>query len=174
MGEHDSNSEVSSAFKEIETLRKISPEYNDLTADIQEIMEQSKNPQLVAVLLFKLAKEREKTNEMMAKINEKFDSIMFKLKTAHLQQEPSLEAEQIQGQSLTELDSVPLKALPEQDQHIVHLAFEKGQVSAEDVKRELGYKGKNAASQRLNKLFREGHLKKIQAGKKVVYLARNL
>ena len=172
MQEHDSVKELSELIANPELLRKVSPQYAELTMDIQEIIEHSKNPMFIAVLLFKLSQEREKTNALLEKINEKYDSIMLRLKTAPMQESMPMHAQM--GAEFAEQDIVPLKALPENDKLIVHLAFDRGQISAEDIKRELGYKGKNAASQRLNKLFREGHLKKIQAGRKVVYLARNV
>ena len=170
MEKHDTIKELSEVLKDTELLKRVSPKYSELTMDISEIIEHSKNPMFIAVLMFKLAQEREKTNDILTKINEKYDTIMLRLKTAPMQSEPMHAAI---APELGE-NPVPLKALPDQDQLIVHLAFEKGQVSAEDVKRELGYKGKNAASQRLNKLFKEGHLKKIQAGRKVVFLARQI
>jgi len=174
MQKHDTIKELEEIMGNSEVFKKISPEYSELNMDIQEIMAQSKNPMFIAVLLFKLAQEREKTNQMLEKINEKFDQIMLRLKTQNMpsqgmpmQMESGIEAQQAEN-------PVPLKALPDQDQLIVHLAFEKGQISAEEVKKQLGYKGKNAASQRLNKLFKEGHLKKLQAGRKVVYMARQI
>jgi hypothetical protein len=47
-----------------------------------------------------------------------------------------------------------------QDQAIIDLVTGRGHVSAEEVKVELGYKGLNAASQRLNKLYRENVLER--------------
>jgi cyanate lyase len=173
---HDSVKELSELIGDSELLKKISPKFNEMTLDIQEVLEYSKNPMFIAVLLFKLSQEREKTNQLLEKINEKFDSIMLRLKTAPLQEQilPAQFSQPQMGMDFFEQGIVPLKALPENDQLIVHLAFEKGQISADDIKKELGYKGKNAASQRLNKLVKEGHLKKIQAGRKVVFLARTI
>ncbi|MDD5147900.1 MAG: hypothetical protein PHH08_00375 [Candidatus ainarchaeum sp.] len=176
MMEHDGVKELSELVGDSELLKKISPKFNDLSLDIQEILEYSKNPMFIAVLLYKLSQEREKTNQMLEKINEKFDSIMLRLKTGTMQEQslPQVFPQAGEGLEFSEQCMVPLKALPEHDQLIVHLAFEKGQISADDIKKELGYKGKNAASQRLNKLVKEGHLKKIQAGRKVVFLARTV
>ena len=179
MQESDNVKELSELMGDSELLKKISPKFNDMTLDIQEVFEHSKNPMFVAALLFKLSQEREKTNQILEKINEKFDSIMLRLKTSTV---PSMQEQMFpqpvgspaMGMDFSDQNPVPLKALPEHDQLIVHLAFERGQVSADEIKKELGYKGKNAASQRLNKLFKEGHLKKIQAGRKVVYLARTV
>ncbi|MBN2067738.1 MAG: hypothetical protein JW744_04685 [Candidatus Diapherotrites archaeon] len=165
MGSHDSIKELSDILNSQELIKKISPKFNELSLDIQEVSKYSKNPIFLATLLFKLAEEREKTNKMLADIFDKFDSIMLNLKT---------------GQTPFAKESMPVQenkhdvSLAEQDQIIMHLARANGQVTADLVKAELGYKGKNAASQRLNRLFKDGHLRKTQAGRKVLYLAKSL
>ena len=161
---HDSVKELSDILNDSELVKKISPRFSELSLDAQEISKYSENPVFLAMLLFKLAEERDKTNKMLEQIFDKFDAIMLKLKTE---------------QGSTARESMPTAAetspaLAEQDQIIMHLAKANGQIGADLVKTELGYKGKNAASQRLNRLFKEGHLRKIQAGRKVLYLAKNI
>ncbi len=157
----DNISKLNELLKEAELIKKVSPKFEELSFDIREIMQFSDNPAFLAALMFKLAQEREQSNKQMQNILEKFDSIMLELKTKNT--------------SLTSQQEVPnskkIELLPEQDQLILQRAAENGQVTASDIKAALGYKGLNAASQRLNKLFKEGHLKKIQSGKKVYYLA---
>ncbi|MAG22429.1 MAG: hypothetical protein CL943_03970 [Candidatus Diapherotrites archaeon] len=167
MESHDSIKD-SSKVLEGEILKKMSPKFNELNMDIQEIYKHNKDPMFMAMLLFKLAEEREKTNKILENIFDKYDQIMLKLKT---------ESTANNTNSLTPTPQPQLSStqiLPEQDQMIIHLVHTRGQVSAEEVRAELGYKGSNAASQRLNKLFKDGHLNKIQSGRKVLYLARNL
>ncbi len=65
------------------------------------------------------------------------------------------------------------EVLAEQDQLILKNIEERGGCSAKDIKIMLNYRGLNAACQRLNRLFRDGHLKKVQSGRKVLYLAKN-
>ena len=65
----------------------------------------------------------------------------------------------------------PSSILSEQDQMIMHMVHSNGKISADEIRTELGYKGKNAASQRLNRLFKEGHLRKMQSGRKWIRLA---
>lgn len=145
-------------------IGKLSPDFHELNLDLKDVMEYGQNPAFMAALMFKLAKEREKTNELLGKINEKFDSVMFELKTRSNQSFPS--NSQVLGSNPHKFE-----VLPEQDQLIMNLAEEKGNIDAKTVKESLGYKGLNAACQRLNKLFKDGHLKKVQSGKKVLYLA---
>ena len=168
MGSHDTSKDATNIFENNEIIKKISPKFQELSLDIDEVYKHSKDPAFVAALLFKLAEEREKTNKILENIADKYDEIMFKLKTERLFERES---------SLTptpQPHDLPTQILPEQDQMIIHLAQTRGQVSAEEVRAELGYRGSNAASQRLNKLFKDGHLRKVQSGRKVLYLARNL
>ncbi len=165
MGSHDSIKELADILGNEELVKKISPKCNELSLEIQEVAKHSKNPAFLAMLLFKLAEEREKTNRMLAQIFDKFDAIMLRLKT---EQTPFAK------DALTEPAGGQATMLPEQDQIILHLVRANGQITAEDVRHELGYRGKNAASQRLNRLFKEGHLRKIQSGRKVLYLAKSV
>ncbi|RLE44158.1 hypothetical protein DRJ19_01020, partial [Candidatus Woesearchaeota archaeon] len=145
------NHDTKYSIKDI--LKQISPEFQELTADVQQIMELSKNPVMIGVLLYKLAEERRRTNELLMQLNEKYDKIMFKLKT-----EP---------QSKNDKQTVEL--LPEPDRKIMQLAKINGYVDAETVMKALGYKGLNAASQRLNRLAKDGFLQKVRSGRKVLY-----
>jgi len=55
------------------------------------------------------------------------------------------------------------------DKQILNFIKEKGLVCAEDVQKVFKYKGKNAASARLNILYRKNELEKIIRDKKVYY-----
>lgn len=145
-----------------ELIERISPEFADLTADLSEVMDKADDPKVLAALLFRLAMERQKTNQLIEGINDKFDKIMFSIKTTQPQQE-------ITGQKAEGFFEV----LPEQDQAILKNIEENGKATAQDIQKIMNYKGLNAASQRLNKLYKEGYLKKVQAGKKVLYLTKN-
>ena len=82
MSGHDSTKQLEDLFGDAELIKKISPKFSELSLDLQEINRQCKNPMFLAVLLFKLAEEREKTNKMLEDIHDKFDQIMFKMKTS--------------------------------------------------------------------------------------------
>ncbi len=144
----------------IETILKTMPkETQILLSDIMPLLE-TNNPALIGILLFKLAEERRTTNQLMSQIHNKFDKIMWELK------KPSTNTSSIKQPPL----EAPLsRILPEQDQLILHLANTRGFITALEVKKELGYRGTNAASQRLNKLVREGYLRKSQSGRKVIF-----
>lgn len=161
MPSHDSIKQLGELFSDAEAISKISPKFAELSFDISEISKQCKNPMFMATLLFKLAEEREKTNKLLERIEDKFDEIMLRMKTEN--------ANPLQNNELSEPSSI----LSEQDQIIMHMVHTSGKVTAVEIKTELGYKGTNAASQRLNRLFKEGHLRKLQSGRNVFYLARN-
>jgi len=154
MNNHDMFSEL---LKSKEQIKKLDPKFDELTMDLHEIFQQSKDPFFVSMLLFKLAQEREKTNKILNEINDKYDKLMFELKTNNV---PEIKEE----------NSFTL--LADQDKKIMDLITKNNAVTASEVKEELKYKGINAASQRLNKLFKEGYLRKAQSGKKVLYFMK--
>lgn len=134
----------------------------ELGADVSEIMDKLKDPMFAGVLMFRLLSEREKTNRILVELNQKYDNIMFELKA------PGAKSDSLVGGA----DENTFQILPEQDQLILRFIEEKGSATAHEVQSIMNYKGMNAASQRLNKLFKEGYLKKVQSGKRVVYLAK--
>ncbi|MCX6775809.1 MAG: hypothetical protein NT130_03110 [Candidatus Micrarchaeota archaeon] len=58
------------------------------------------------------------------------------------------------------------------DGRIIDFVKKSGKVCAEDLQRAFNYRGKNAASARLNKLHSQGLLEKKQAGRRVYYFAK--
>jgi len=153
MTNHDTSYDAGKLLSDLNAVKRISPEFNDLSVDMQEVMKESSNPAFLAALLFKLTKEREQTNQILARLEQKFAKIEeILLKT-------SSNPNQKEG-----------RILSEPDQHIMQLIDEIGMVSAQDIQIRLAYKKSNAASQRLNNLVREGHLKNIRSGKKVLFM----
>jgi len=152
MTNHDSSIDAQRLLNDLNAVKRISPEFSDMSVDIQEIMKESSNPAFLAALLYKLTKEREETNKILARLEQKFARIQ---------------------ELLLSNSSTPNKKeeiLSEPDQHIMQLIDEAGMVSATDIQLRLAYKKSNAASQRLNKLVREGHLKSVRSGKKVLFM----
>ena len=70
-----------------------------------------------------------------------------------------------------ELRSSSVKELPlsELDAKIIQILQMNGMACADDIKRQMDYKGRNAASARLNKLFNMGVIQRHQLGRKVYY-----
>jgi len=163
MNNHDI---LKSLAKEKQVLEKISPKFAEQSMDIDELMQQAENPKVLAGLMYRLIEEREQTNKILELINEKYDKIMFSLKTTQNSLDNPIQMSQ-------ETTGQKFEVLPEQDQLILKIIEERQGCTAKDIKTMLNYKGLNAACQRLNKLYREGYLKKIQSGRKVLYLAKS-
>lgn len=169
MTQHD---QLKAIFESKELIEKISPDFNDLTLDIQGIVDKAQDPAFLAVLLFKLTQERQKTNQLLSDINEKYDRMMLSLKSQASETNLSSSASPAQNVGMLGQGGV-FEVLSDQDQKILKFTEGKGSVSSEEIQKELSYKGKNAASQRLNKLVREGYLKKVKAGKKALFYPKH-
>ncbi len=157
MKEHDIFEE---AVKQKSLVEKLNNSQD--SKDIEDLLKNAENPKTIALLMFRVLQEREKTNAILNSINEKFDTIMLSLKTS-----------QSISHGFDNANSNKFEVLSEADQLILKSIEERGGCTAQDIKAMLNYKGLNAACQRLNKLYREGFLKKVQAGKKVLYLAKS-
>ncbi len=123
-------------------------------ADLMDIQEKTQDPLVLSVLVFKLLEERKETNKILKDIQEKYDKLQFSLS-------------QNQTQSTLEI-----KMLSETDDKIISYIREKKRADAEEIKEAFGYKGTNAASQRLNNLVKDKYLQKITAGRKVYFIIR--
>jgi uncharacterized protein YbaP (TraB family) len=159
MTDHDSIQKAFDAqqlLTDLNAVKRISPEFSDMSLDLQEIMKESSNPAFLAALFYKLTKEREETNKILKNLEQKFEKIQDILTTS--------------SNSHTKIEET---ILSEPDQHIMLLTEEIGQVSAQDVRTRLAYKNTNAASQRLSKLVREGYLKRIRSGRKVLFVRQH-
>ncbi len=150
-------------------VEQISPEFAQLTADIKDVTRASKDPALIAVLLFKLAQERQKTNQLLEEQARKHEELLTQLKIHYTTKIPSLtnptQSNTFGGPATT------ISVLPEADQKILSYVQTQGQADAMQVQQSMGYKNPNAASQRLNALVKQGHLSKVQSGKRVLFLS---
>jgi len=129
---------------------KLSKEYEALLFDIKYDKEQFKDNATIGLLLYRLAKEREASNSLFSEIISKLDKIAVLL-------EKRPESREITN------------VISDIDQKILAHVQRYGKVDAEDIQSIFQYRGKNAASARLNDLYEKGLLKKGRAGKKVFY-----
>lgn len=122
----------------------------EIRSDLEENMEKFKDPVVLGELVYRLLEERENTNRLLKNIMQRLDVLEAKgISTEPIQQE--------------------LELLPEIDEHILEFVKESGKVTAEEVRKRFKYKGKNAASSRLNRLVNRNLLVKKQVGKKVFF-----
>ena len=122
----------------------------DLKNDIEGNLEKFNDPVVLGEMLYKLLEERENTNRILKNILTKLESL---------------------GTQKIEIpkEHLPQVLLPEIDEQILSYVKEKGKAIAEDVRARFQYKGTNAASARLNRLYEMGLLDKKQVGKKVFF-----
>ena len=153
MTNHDSSYDARKLVEELNAVKRISPEFHDLSVDLQEVLKESSNPAFLAALLFRLTREREETNKILARLEQKF-----------------VRVEELLLKNSFNTHTTQQRVLSEPDQHIMQLIEGAGMVSAGDIQLRLAYRNPNAASQRLNKLVREGHLVSVRQGKKVLFM----
>ncbi|MBI5228511.1 hypothetical protein HY991_00255 [Candidatus Micrarchaeota archaeon] len=117
--------------------------------ELREFKEKLKDPVFLGTIFSKLAEERASTNMLMKEINAKLDKLV-----------------ELQTKSVTAEKEI---MLPEVDEQIMRYLRKKGKACAEEVQMQFGYKGRNAASARLNMLFKQRVIEKVQVGKKVFF-----
>lgn len=129
--------------------------FEEIAKDFHKFQADMKDPLVVGSLLQALHEERASTNLLLKEINAKLDRIESRLSTQ---------------ENASNAASQPIVA--DVDQDILDFVAEVRKVTAQDVQEKFDYKGKNAASARLNSLFRLGLLQKQQAGKKVYFTTK--
>ncbi len=118
--------------------------------DLAENLEKFRDPIVLAELVYLLKDERENTNRILKTLLAKIEALELKL----AEKEAVVPARELM--------------LPEVDEAIVSFLKE-GPKTAEDVRTKFGYRGKNAASARLNRLHSLGVVVKKHVGKKVFF-----
>ncbi len=148
------------ARREMEAIREeiLSPLENDI--------HKLRDPLVLAALMNSVATERENSNRLLKTLVERLDAKFGEL-DARL---TALEGGHAAAHGAQDGEGEIL--LPAVDEEMLRFVKEKRHVSAEEVKRRFNYKGKNAASARLNKLFAMGLLSKRQVGRAVLYCAK--
>ena len=121
----------------------------EIRADLEKNAEKFRDPVILGEMMYKLLEERENTNRILKNILAKLDAMS--------------------GQEAPKPKEV---WLPEIDEQIVTFVRENRKVTAEEVRKKFRYRGKNAASARLNKLCTMNVLQKKQVGKKVFFFPR--
>ena len=136
---------------------------NEILSPLENDIAKLRDPVVLAALMHTAATERENTNRLLKTLVEKLDA-----KFAEIERRLSV----IESQPYAPAEGEIL--LPKVDEEILSFVKERKFASAEEVRRRFGYKGKNAASARLNRLFELGLLSKKQVGREVVFLAKPL
>jgi hypothetical protein len=125
----------------------------ELRSDLEQNMQKFRDPVILGELVYQLTMERENTNRLLKNILQKLEAIETRLASPGTQ---------------VELANVE-EFLPEIDGQIIDFIRGKGKSTSEEVRAKFNYKGKNAASARLNRLCDMGILQKRQAGRKMYF-----
>ena len=127
-------------------------DYEELSKDVKYDLEQFKDPYVVGAMIHRLVDERKLTNKMLRDIHKKLNKLTQLMETQGIDTHEAM--------------------LSDQDEKILAFVRGAGKATAEDTRKEFGYKGKNAASARLNALEKDGFLAKKRVGRKVYFLTR--
>jgi hypothetical protein len=146
------------------SLKTVTKEKDEVLDEIRRNVDKFNDPVVLAALLHRTANERENSNRILKNILGKLEALDRRI--------GALENERRSVQAhVPNAPKPPMDIIhPEADEKIIAYIKEHGKACAEDIRSEFGYKGKNAASSRLNRLFELGVLEKRQAGRKVYYV----
>ncbi len=152
---------------ELLRIRKSLKEISEVSSKSKDLVYQNEksndtNSNLFALLKY-MIDENKKTTLLLRGIAEGINKIETVLNTPLPETESDSEAEPAKIAKET--------LLSEADTRIVQTVqlSPHSMACAEDIRKKLNYRGKNAASARLNKLFKMGILERYQLGKKVYY-----
>lgn len=139
-------------------------EFEELVGDLSNQIRKVSDPIAVGAMLYSIAQEKKSSNLVIRDINAKFDTMIQKLEEI---------SKNLSGlcNKIDEPSNGPTE-LSERDREILNFVKERVRVCADDVQKRFEYKGRNAASARLSKLFKENEVKKVYVGRKVYYTPR--
>ena len=123
--------------------------------DIEQNMSKFKDPIVLGEMVYRLLEERENTNRILKTLMAKIESLEAKISSSPI-----------------EASTSQTTILADVDEQIMQFLKDCKKATAEEVRAKFNYKGKNAASARLNRLCDMGLLQKTQAGKKVYFFPK--
>ena len=141
---------------------------NEVLSPLENDIQKLRDPVVLAAIMHTAATERESTNRLLKTLIEKLDSKFSEMESRL----NALEGAQIAAQQTTAAPRGEEVLLPSVDEEILKFVREKRHASAEEVRKKFGYKGKNAASARLSRMYDLGLLDKKQVGRAVLYCTK--
>ena len=124
----------------------------EIRSDLESNMQKFRDPVILGELVYRLMEERENTNRLLKNILQRLEAIETRSSPSNPLSPTSME-----------------DLLPQIDEQIVDFIKETRKATAEEVRSRFNYKGKNAASARLNRLCDIGVLQKRQVGRKMYF-----
>ncbi|MBU4265833.1 MAG: hypothetical protein L6243_05430 [Candidatus Altiarchaeales archaeon] len=142
-------------------------EFEELTEDLSSAIDDMGDPVAIGTMLYSIAEEKKSNNLIVRDINAKFDNIAETLDKIY--EKLSVLTEQ----GISRQVENPSVAISERDEEILNFVKSNGKACADDVQSKFEYKGRNAASARLSRLFKDSLLEKVYHGRKVYYVAKS-
>ena len=152
-----------------------SQEFSEIAGQFRQFQSQMKDPVLVGAMMHQLTEERRSTNALLKQINEKLEKISEIESRLRQMEAKMLAAENkvpVVSVAAARQVEVPFQMLSSTDEKILEFVRSNGKACAQDLKKQFNYKGTNAASSRLNALWKQGLLDKKYAGKVVYFVAK--
>jgi len=149
-----------------DSLTDYDKEFEEIVGNLSDTIHDMSDPVSIATMLYTLVEERKSSNLVIRDINAKFDSILEKLK------EISTRLNELESRLATPSTEHATFELSDRDREILDYVTKNKRVCADDIQEKFKYRGRNAASARLSKLFRERLLEKVYVGRKVYYQPR--
>ncbi|MGC8587072.1 MAG: hypothetical protein ACP5K9_02155 [Candidatus Micrarchaeia archaeon] len=143
----------------VKNSKQIEEEIQKIKKEISSISSKNavdSNTAELSALVKYLIEEREHTNRILASVTQRLRELESEIK----ENQPAPELQKAEGKE------VPISST---DAQILLFVQEHNMVCAADLQSYMHYRGKNAASARLNKLYKEGLLERFQLGHKVYY-----
>jgi len=142
-----------------------SPEFVAVAKEFREFQQQMKDPLLVGAMLNRLSEEKRSTNLVLKEINSKLEKL-FELEERIKQIEQKIYSKAGAGETRQFLSEI--------DNKIMNFVKKRGKCCAEEIQKQFKYRGRNAASSRLNALWKQGLFDKKYAGKTVYFIPKQL
>lgn len=152
-----------------DTLTDYEKEFEEIVGNLSDTMKDMSDPMAIATMLFTLAEERKSSNLVIRDINAKFDSILQKLGDISVRIQ-EMEDKVAQPTAMIERAT---SEISDRDKEIMEYVVQNKRVCAEDIQTKFQYRGSNAASARLSRLFKDNLLEKVYVGRKVYYQSKN-
>ncbi len=130
-----------------------------VTDELKQQLLKFKDPVVLGSLMYTATRERESTNLLLKNILAKIEALETRM--------AKIESEKGEPRGPR---GPPSPLLPEADERIMTYIKKRGRACAEEIRDAFRYRGTNAASARMNKLFEKGVLEKEQVGRKVYYI----
>lgn len=158
-----------------ESLPNHRQEFQELVGELSDTVYQMSDPVAIATMLYSIAEEKKNGNLVIRDINGKFDNMLGKLEKILMNLEElnrKLDISQANTQQVIQPNTQPAN-LSDRDKEVLEFVSLKKSVCADDLQKRFKYRGRNAASARLSKLFKDNLLEKTYMGKKVFYVAKS-